>query len=62
VRASADDTFRRSLTRFIIEGTLFAWEKVMENRETQFTTNDLGLLVFVLVAGWLLLFQSGLFQ
>ncbi|MEP7212978.1 MAG: hypothetical protein ABI791_07880 [Acidobacteriota bacterium] len=38
------------------------WEKVMENRETQFTTNDLGLLVFVLVAGWLLLFQSGLFQ
>jgi len=44
------------------EGTLFAWGKMMENRETQFTTNDLGLLVFVIVAGWLLLFQSGLFQ
>jgi hypothetical protein len=37
-------------------------DTVMENRETQFTTNDIGLLVFVLVAGWLLLFQSGLFR
>src|SRR5215217_5468907 len=27
VRASADDTFRCSLTRLIIEGTLFAWGK-----------------------------------
>lgn len=34
----------------------------MENREEQFGTTDIGLLVFVLVAGWLLLFQSGLFQ
>lgn len=34
----------------------------MEDRERQFTTNDLGLLVFVLVAGWLLLFQSGIFR
>lgn len=33
----------------------------MENRERQITKNDLGLLAFVLVAGWLLLFQSGLF-
>jgi len=33
----------------------------MENRETQFGTTDLGLLVFVVVAGWLLLFYSGLF-
>jgi hypothetical protein len=33
----------------------------MEDRERQFTTNDLGLLLFVVVAGWLLLFQSGLF-
>jgi len=34
----------------------------MENREEQFVINDLGLLVFVIVAGWLILFQSGLFQ
>ena len=34
----------------------------MENREQRFGTTDLGLLVFVIVAGWLLLFQSGLFQ
>ena len=33
----------------------------MENRGTQFGTNDLGLLVFVVVAAWLLIFQSGLF-
>jgi len=38
------------------------WDrKAMEDRESQFTTNDLGLLLFVVVAGWLLLFQSGLF-
>jgi hypothetical protein len=34
----------------------------MEDRERQLTTNDLGLVLFVLVAGWLLLFQSGIFQ
>jgi hypothetical protein len=34
----------------------------MQNQENQLGANDLGLLVFVLVAGWLLLFQSGLFQ
>jgi len=33
----------------------------MQNREQQYGTTDLGLLVFVIVAGWLLLFQSGLF-
>ncbi|HMJ08355.1 MAG TPA: hypothetical protein VK468_05080 [Pyrinomonadaceae bacterium] len=38
------------------------WGIVMENRETQFTTNDLGLLLFVIVSGWLLLFQSGLIR
>lgn len=32
----------------------------MEDRE-QIGTTDLGLFVFVVVAGWLLLFQSGLF-
>lgn len=36
-------------------------EVVMEKRETQIGTNDLGLLVFVVVAAWLLIFQSGLF-
>ena len=34
----------------------------MRTQENQFETSDLGLLVFVIVAGWLLLFQSGLFQ
>ncbi len=34
----------------------------MRERENQFEANDLGLIVFVLVAGWLLLFYSGLFQ
>jgi hypothetical protein len=34
----------------------------MEDRTQQINTSDLGLLVFVLVAGWLLLFQSGIFQ
>jgi hypothetical protein len=33
----------------------------MEKEGQQFDTNDLGLIVFALVAGWLLLFQSGLF-
>ena len=36
-------------------------ERKMEKRETQFGTNDLGLLIFVVVAAWLLIFQSGLF-
>ena len=34
----------------------------MENREQQLGTTDIGLLVFVLVAAWLLIFQSGLFN
>jgi hypothetical protein len=34
----------------------------MHNRENQFETRDLGLIVFVVVAGWLLLFYSNLFQ
>jgi hypothetical protein len=34
----------------------------MRTQENQFETSDLGLLAFVVVAGWLLLFQSGLFQ
>jgi hypothetical protein len=33
----------------------------MERREGQFEMNDLGLIVFAIVAGWLLVFQSGLF-
>ena len=33
----------------------------MERRERQFEINDLGLIVFTIVAAWLLLFQSGLF-
>ncbi len=34
----------------------------MRNQENQLEANDIGLLIVVLVAGWLLLFQSGLFQ
>jgi hypothetical protein len=34
----------------------------MRNKENYFDANDLGLVVFVLVAGWLLVFQSGLFR
>ena len=34
----------------------------MENREQQLGTTDIGLLIFVIVAGWLLIFQSGIFQ
>jgi hypothetical protein len=36
--------------------------KKMRNQENQLQANDIGLLLFVLVAGWMLLFQSGLFQ
>ncbi len=34
----------------------------MNNQENYFETRDLGLILFVIVAGWLLLFQSGLFR
>jgi hypothetical protein len=33
----------------------------MDNREEQFGTNDLGLLLFVFVSVWVLLTQSSLF-
>ncbi len=33
----------------------------MRNEESQLGANDLFLLIFVLVAGWLLLFHSNLF-
>jgi hypothetical protein len=34
----------------------------MERKEYRFDANDLGLVVFVLVAGWLLVFQSGVIR
>jgi hypothetical protein len=34
----------------------------MRDREERIGTIDLGLLVFVIAAAWLLLFQSGLFR
>ena len=34
----------------------------MDKRENYFESRDIGLLIFVIVAGWLLLFQSGLFR
>jgi hypothetical protein len=36
-------------------------ESEMRNEETRFGVNDIFLLLFVVVAGWLLLFQSNLF-
>jgi len=36
--------------------------EVMERREGHIGTNDIGLIIFVIVAGWMLLFQSGLFS
>jgi len=41
---------------------LFGKVKNMHDRTQQFNTSDLGLVVFVIIAGWLLLFQSGIFQ
>lgn len=37
-------------------------KKVMEKREQQFEINDIGLVIFAIIAGWLLIFQSGLFS
>jgi hypothetical protein len=34
----------------------------MERKEYRFDANDLGLVIFVLVSGWLLIFQSGVFR
>jgi hypothetical protein len=39
----------------------WAGSKHMEKRELQLNSNDLWLLVFALVSGWLLIFRSGLF-
>lgn len=34
----------------------------MNKRENYFESRDVGLIIFVVVAGWLLLFYSGLFR
>jgi hypothetical protein len=34
----------------------------MNEQENYFESRDIGLILFVVVAGWLLLFQSGLFH
>jgi hypothetical protein len=34
----------------------------MKDQESYFETRDIGLILFVIVSGWLLLFQSGLFR
>ena len=34
----------------------------MKNHENQLEYSDLTLILFVIIAGWLLLFYSGLFQ
>jgi len=33
----------------------------MKNKESELITYDAALLVFAIVAGWLIVFQSGLF-
>lgn len=33
----------------------------MRNQESELRANDLALILFILVAGWLLLFQANLF-
>ena len=54
------DTHRAVLPR-VLFGTLIAeLESDMEDREQKFGTNDMGLIVFVVVAIWLI-FQSSLF-
>ena len=55
------DTKSVSISRNSLNGTLLAKGEGMERREGQFEMNDLGLIVFAIVAGWLLIFQSGLF-
>ncbi len=34
----------------------------MKDRENQIEYSDIPLILFVIIAGWILLFQSGLFQ
>ncbi len=36
-------------------------EKAMRDHEEQFGTTDIGLMIFVVVAGWVLIFYSGVF-
>jgi len=44
------------------KGNFYKRRTKMRNQENQLEVNDIGLLIFVLVAGGLLLFQSGWFQ
>jgi hypothetical protein len=44
------------------KGILREETRVMRNQENELRMSDLALLLFIGVAGWLLLFQSGLFQ
>lgn len=34
----------------------------MKSQENQFETRDFGLILFIVIAGWFLLFQSNLFN
>lgn len=53
------DVFGVNFARYVIEG---GFMRATERKEYRFDVNDLGLVVFVLVAGWLLVFQSGIFR
>lgn len=61
LRLCKSDTKTTSISRDIVKERSLRGGKVMERRERQFEMNDLGLLIFAIVAGWLLVFQSGLF-
>ena len=51
----------RASLRVLVFGTLLAAKEIMmEDREQKIGTNDMGLIVFVVVSIWLI-FQSSLF-
>jgi len=64
--AKKSDTFRQEFTRYeageIFTAIFIIEVFYMNNRENTLEGRDLGLIVFVIVASWLLLFQSGLFR
>ena len=43
-----------------MEGNFIEGETTMRNQENELRTNDLALILFIVAAGWLLLFHSGL--
>ncbi len=42
-------------------GQILPDRKAMRDHEQEFGTTDIGLMLFVVVAGWVLIFYSGVF-